>query len=407
MITYVCDEVAGNKLIRIQKDYRLELCSQQNRNFVIKRMTAYSSDQIKLNKTYKLGYLTPETVENQLSNIRHIGFEVTDACNLKCTYCTYGKFYTDYDIRSDKKIDVRKAIVLLDFLVGKIRSYANYSYRNEVLITFYGGEPLMNINFIKQIVAYVQCYGDESVNFRFGITTNGIYLKKYIEYLMDNKFLITVSLDGARKHDKHRKYKNGKSSYDAVYYNLKFIQQKYNAYFIENIRFNSVIHNLNNKEEIFDYFQNEFDKIPRFSLLTPAGVNPRLKQQFEDLRKPKPFTGDTCIYDQMRIKMDLNYDDFSVLQDFIFHFSGNTFYSYNDLLARKTYSTLLPSATCIPFSRRIFMTVNNKILPCERIGQQYSLGVVTDSHVDLDCKDIADRYNKMYDSIQQQYENCY
>ena len=229
MITYVCDEVAGNKLIRIQKDYRLELCSQQNRNFVIKRMTAYSSDQIKLNKTYKLGYLTPETVENQLSNIRHIGFGVTDACNLKCTYCTYGKFYTDYDIRSDKKIDVRKAIVLLDFLVGKIRSYANYSYRNEVLITFYGGEPLMNINFIKQIVAYVQCYGDESVNFRFGITTNGIYLKKYIEYLMDNKFLITVSLDGARKHDKHRKYKNGKSSYDAVYYNLKFIQQKYNA----------------------------------------------------------------------------------------------------------------------------------------------------------------------------------
>ena len=190
MITYVCDEVAGNKLIRIQKDYRLELCSQQNRNFVIKRMTAYSSDQIKLNKTYKLGYLTPETVENQLSNIRHIGFE-------------------------DKKIDVRKAIVLLDFLVGKIRSYANYSYRNEVLITFYGGEPLMNMNFIKQIVAYVQCYGDESVNFRFGITTNGIYLKKYIEYLMDNKFLITVSLDGARKHDKHRKYKNGFKIYSA------------------------------------------------------------------------------------------------------------------------------------------------------------------------------------------------
>ena len=45
------------------------------------------------------GTISASTVQDQLTNIRHIGFEVTDACNLTCTYCAYGKLYSDYDQR--------------------------------------------------------------------------------------------------------------------------------------------------------------------------------------------------------------------------------------------------------------------------------------------------------------------
>ncbi|GHT49143.1 hypothetical protein AGMMS49982_01940 [Bacteroidia bacterium] len=46
-------------------------------------------------------YLTEENIIYQLANLRQITFEVTDACNLKCTYCGYGEFYNDHDKREE------------------------------------------------------------------------------------------------------------------------------------------------------------------------------------------------------------------------------------------------------------------------------------------------------------------
>lgn len=52
------------------------------------------------------------------------------------------------------------------------------------------------------------------------------------------------------------------------------------------------------------------------------------------------------------------------------------------------------------------MTVNNKILPCERIGHQYVLGEVTDHGLQIDCDSIAERYNTYYDLMDEQCKTC-
>lgn len=105
--------------------------------------------------------------------------------------------------------------------------------------------------------------------------------------------------------------------------------------------------------------------------------------------------------------LDLNASKSEQLQHFIFDFSGNIFDDYNELLAPKEQVKNLPTATCIPFSKRIFMTVNNKIFPCERIGHQFSLGKVTDRGVEIDCEGIASKYNSYYDLLRKQCERCF
>ena len=57
-------------------------------------------------------YLTAEQIKSALANTPQIIFEVTDACNLRCEYCTFGKLYSDYDKRENK-------VPLLSWMLGK------------------------------------------------------------------------------------------------------------------------------------------------------------------------------------------------------------------------------------------------------------------------------------------------
>ena len=54
-------------------------------------------------------YLTAGQIKSALANTPQITFEVTDACNLRCEYCAYGKLYADYDKREDKMLSVEAA----------------------------------------------------------------------------------------------------------------------------------------------------------------------------------------------------------------------------------------------------------------------------------------------------------
>ena len=71
-------------------------------------------------------YLSVNDVKYHLANTPQITFEVTDACNLKCTYCGYGRFYSDYDTRENKRLSVDKAIVLLEYLHQLCPPPSNY-----------------------------------------------------------------------------------------------------------------------------------------------------------------------------------------------------------------------------------------------------------------------------------------
>ena len=120
--------------------------------------------------------ITSEDVRRCLSNSPQLTFEITDVCNLKCEYCGYGKFYSDYDERKSTRLSPQRAKALLDYLGSLWRSELNVSHNQNVYISFYGGEPLMNVPFIKEIISYVEELDCPSRSFTFDMVINGILL---------------------------------------------------------------------------------------------------------------------------------------------------------------------------------------------------------------------------------------
>ena len=64
------------------------------------------------------------------------------------------------------------------------------------------------------------------------------------------------------------------------------------------------------------------------------------------------------------------------------------------------------TGACFPFTKKMYVTVNGKILPCERIGHQFSLGHITPEEIVLDIQGIADKYNGYYSRMEKRCGTC-
>lgn len=351
--------------------------------------------------------LTPQIIEKALSNLQQITFEVTDACNLKCKYCGYGELYQNYDERTNKNLSIKQAKNLIKYLSNYWNKKENLSEGEIIYISFYGGEPLLNMSFIKKIV---QLFDNNNIKrpIRYSMTTNAILLKRHIDYLIAHDFQLLISLDGNKYNNSYRVSPNGKSSYDIVFSNMKYIQKEYHQFFKDNIEFNSVIHDRNSVSDVLNFFKNEFSKTPSIGELNQNGIKIDKKDEFISIFKDisqniKDSTIEKAIAKRIKDKDPF----FHSLTSFIHNYNIMSYSDYNTLFSNKKEIQRLPTGTCIPFSKKVFITVNGKILPCERIGQKHSLGHVTDERVEINLNKICEQYNSWFMPISRQCHTCY
>lgn len=166
-------------------------------------------------------YINENSINIALSNLSQIVFEVTDACNLKCKYCAYGELYEDYDLRNNKTLPVEKAMYLIDYLSNFWNSNKKMSARKNIYLSFYGGEPLLNMSFIMKIVDYVNNkYFSTDIHFLFSMTTNALLLNKYMDYLKEHDFSLLISLDGNHYNNSYRVDKYDNNAFDIVVENI-------------------------------------------------------------------------------------------------------------------------------------------------------------------------------------------
>ena len=224
--------------------------------------------------------LEPEQIVSIIANMRQVTFEVTDSCNLKCEYCVYGKFYTGYDKRKNKNLNINTAKNLLSYLLNYWNSNLNTSYDKTIYISFYGGEPLLNLPFIQEIVDFVRNMKLKHNRIIFSMTINGTLLEKYMDFIVENDFNLLISLDGSKKNNAYRVFKNGKPAYDLIYRNIISLRKLYPVYFKNKVNFNAVLHNRNSVSEISKYFISEFEKKPIISELSTGGINTEKRQLF-------------------------------------------------------------------------------------------------------------------------------
>lgn len=356
--------------------------------------------------TKKFGKLNSQIIDDQIDNLAVLTFEVTDKCNLRCRYCAYGDLYDGYDERKSKDMPFSMAKSMLDYLFSRWRKSVSHSQEKTVSVGFYGGEPLMNFELIKQIVEYIAQQHLPAVKFVFNMTTNALLLDKYIDYIVEHDFKLLISLDGAEADNCHRVTVGDKNSFSIVYGNLKGVQQKYPDFFKKNIAFNSVFHAGSNVERIVEFFKKEFNKNTSLSELNNAGI--KNGEKFSQIQK-SVFTSIATSKNNAVIDRELMYKSprISTLTYFLHHLTNEVLKDYRILLYGDKKYALLSGGTCIPFERKMYITVNGRILVCERIDHDYSVGNITDTGVVLDTSQIARKYNSYYKKIGKICKECY
>ncbi len=142
--------------------------------------------------------------------VKALCLHIAHTCNLNCEYCfaSQGKYHGDRAVMS---FEVGKQA--LDFLI------ANSGTRRNLEVDFFGGEPLMNFEVVKQLVEYARSVEKQyNKNFRFTLTTNGVLIDDdVIEFANREMSNVVLSLDGRKEiHDRYRVDYAGNGSWDRI-----------------------------------------------------------------------------------------------------------------------------------------------------------------------------------------------
>ena len=217
---HVVDEVAYDIIAMYKEKSADEIVKYITETYTNEEITEQDvldciSDVKSLEEAGKL--YTPDTYEsmafdfkNRNTVIKALCLHVAHTCNLNCSYCfaSQGKYHGERALMS---FEVGKRA--LDFLIE------NSGTRHNLEVDFFGGEPLMNWDVVKELVAYARVQEKiHNKNFRFTLTTNGVLVDdEVIDFCNKEMSNVVLSLDGRPEvHDRLRVDYMGRGSYDLI-----------------------------------------------------------------------------------------------------------------------------------------------------------------------------------------------
>lgn len=286
-----------------------------------------------------------EYIDNLLEGaINDITLQVTRKCNFDCRYCLYAGEEGIERTHEKRSMSLDVAYKCVDFLY-------EHSYDSKKLsISFYGGEPLINFELIKNIVEYCdKTFYTKLVH--YSLTTNGSLInKEIIEFFKEHDFDISISLDGPQKvQDIHRRFRETyEGTYERVYRNVMMIKDKYYDYFRNHITFVPVVIDDENFETVTDFYKQigiEYKQIiPIKANLN--GIDYRLSNRDKIHNSSLKF-------------IDL---DSTGINDNVFK-NMNTLYNNRKPLPKIWHH----NGQCIPGVHRLFVDCDGIFYPCEKI----------------------------------------
>ncbi len=195
------------------------------------------------------------------NEIKALCLHICHDCNLRCRYCfaDEGAYHSEREFMSEET--AKKAI---DFLIS------NSGKRKVLEVDFFGGEPLMCLQTIKNVVAYAREQGEKSgKKFLFTTTTNALLLDDdAIDFFNREMENVVLSLDGRKEvHDAIRKTKSGKGSFDYVIENVKrFVKSRGDKCYY--VRGTFTAKNLDFSKDVIFLADNGFDSISMEPVVT-------------------------------------------------------------------------------------------------------------------------------------------
>lgn len=224
---FVLDRVTSDLLNYLKK------VSRVTENEINSHLADHSSENVNdaIADFRAIGVLKQEaTVTNEIDEIHirefpisTIVLNVNTGCNLSCTYC----YKEDLAKPSNgKRLSFENACKGIELLIKEGRN------RDRINVVFFGGEPLSNMNLIREVTAYTErrC-AEEEKGVDFSLTTNATLLtEEIIDYFNEHRFGLSISIDGPEAiHNRHRLTVGGVGTYGVVRDKVSLLLARYTA----------------------------------------------------------------------------------------------------------------------------------------------------------------------------------
>lgn len=304
--------------------------------------------------------------------INHMVLNITNGCNMRCRYCrtTMGNSTASREPRAMSWTTIKKA---LDYFIENA-SYIIKETKRDLVLGFYGGEPLLEYN---NIVRAVSCLRDHHPDlfprFRFSLTTNGTLLtKEMIRFFIENKFHLLLSLDGPVKlHDRYRKMVGGGGSFNVVENKLTLIRDIDDQYYSENIGFSIVLSPEFRLMDVYEYFRLNHFSDKRVYMISPVEAKGTdLFKRFDiraEYQKLK-IDEDTLKRTFLKGKID---GTSNVLLNNLFEGSLHDIHNRIPLMIP---DDIFPNGICLPGLHKVFVNTDGSFHLCEKTDKKNPIG---------------------------------
>lgn len=336
-------------------------------------------------------------IEESIANSESIVLEMTENCNLRCVYCTYGELYNRTPFRGHKNLNIQFVIKLISyFYMHYWNTDKNHSLKKNIKISFYGGEPLLRFNDIKKIVEYTRELCNDKVCFEYLMTTNGILINKDVAlFLYENNFQVAISIDGDEFGNSYRIFPNGQNSYHSLIQNINLLQKDLPDFFENNVIFSSVLHNRNSVEILNKTLRDKYNKVLLIGNLNPDGVREDMFDDF-NLIQNNDY--------KLNNRFNISSKEFNTIIGCYHPYINSSIY---DILLKRTLKRF-PTGTCMPLNKKIFISARNLLLPCEKIDFRFNYGNLEDvNDVEKLISEVAKKHTSYLNTIIKNCRKCY
>jgi uncharacterized protein len=304
-----------------------------------------------------------DIIKYKVRQLEQIIFEASQFCNMRCSYCIYSGSYFYQRKNSSKSLSFATAKRTIDY----IRRFIYERPKKEIVVGFYGGEPLSNFDVIEEIVDYSkQVFPGWKL--RFTITTNGTLLnERIIRFLIAKGISLMVSLDGNEKnHDAKRVFQDGRGTFRKIMENMKKIKDIDNDYYLERVHYFITYSKDLPINDIFYFFIND-NRVNKNSI-TLNFVN-HLDTDYYD-KYP---------YDKVASNSEINklvktITDKKLYGKALFPIEENLFNQIVNMEKKTKKRRISFLAESCLFEKRLYVATNGTFHICEKMNDQFPFG---------------------------------
>ena len=335
------------------------------------------------------------SIFNEFMNEKNINpdqiiINLTNDCNLKCTYCIYSEKY-----KFTRKINYQ--VIKLDTIKSFLNEFLHKN-ENKKLISFYGGEPLLQFTLLSDVVNF--CTSNFN-KISFSITTNGTLMNNQIvNFLVKNSFVVSISIDKNKNlHDKNRIFHNGQGTFQVIKNKLNMIKNKYPDFYKNNLCFLATIEN-------FSDFKQEIDPDLDKNMFLTNLTDQTGEKRWQDIKQYIRSTRDNSSHNNTK------YDFLSKFSEFITDQKEfpTTYSTWMISLLKIHYRESLPNnnilnGSCFPpGSIKIFLSTNGEYYVCEKMDYTFSIGNI---QTGIDYEKVNDIVKKFYNFKKDTCKTCW